>query len=82
MTHDLARRSPLVIALSLLAFCLFGIALGSASGSTGFESWFTALRDDTAWQIVWNIRLPRSLGACAASCFARALGCAGARLVS
>jgi len=75
MTHYLARRSPLLIALSLLAFCLFGIALGSASGSTGFESWFTAMSDDTAWQIVWNIRLPRSLGACAAGAL---LGLAGA----
>ena len=75
MTYDVARRSPFVIALSLLAFCLFGIALGSASGSTGFESWFTALRDDTAWQIVWDIRLPRSVGACAAGAL---LGLAGA----
>ena len=75
MTHYLARRSPLLIALSLLAVCLFGSALGSASGSTGFESWFTAMSDDTAWQIVWNIRLPRSVGACAAGAL---LGLAGA----
>ncbi len=33
------------------------------------------MSDDTAWQIVWNIRLPRSLGACAAGAL---LGLAGA----
>ena len=33
------------------------------------------MSDDTAWQIVWNIRLPRSVGACAAGAL---LGLAGA----
>jgi iron complex transport system permease protein len=63
------------VALSLLVLCLFGIALGSAMGSTGFESWLRAMHDETAWQIVWDIRLPRSLGACAAGAL---LGLAGA----
>ena len=63
--HD-ARWSPVWVALSLLVLCVLGIALGSAVGSTGFESWLAAMHDDTAWQIVWDIRLPRSVGACAA----------------
>jgi iron complex transport system permease protein len=61
--------------LTLLILCAVGIVLGSAVGSTGFESWRTALEDDTVRQIVWGIRLPRSLGACAAGAL---LGLAGA----
>jgi len=75
MTIHGARWSPVWVALSLLVLCVLGIALGSAVGSTGFESWLTALHDDIAWQIVWDIRLPRSVGACAAGAL---LGLAGA----
>ncbi len=75
MTHHVARGLPWVVALSLLLMCLLGIALGSAVGSTGIESWMRAGLDDTAWQIVWDIRLPRSLGACLAGAL---LGLAGA----
>jgi iron complex transport system permease protein len=75
MTVQDARWSPVLVALSLLVLCMFGIALGSAVGSTGFESWRTAMQDATAWQIVWDIRLPRSVGACAAGAL---LGLAGA----
>jgi iron complex transport system permease protein len=55
--------------------CVIGIAMGSAVGSTGFESLQTAMIDDVAWQIVWDIRLPRSIGAFAAGAL---LGLAGA----
>ena len=75
MTHHGARWSPLAVALSLVVLCALGIALGSAVGSTGVESWLRAWHDDTAWQIVWDIRLPRSLGACVAGAL---LGLAGA----
>jgi iron complex transport system permease protein len=75
MTYQGARCSARVVALGLLMLCVLGIALGSAVGSTGIESWFSALHDDTAWQIVWDIRLPRSVGACAAGAL---LGLAGA----
>jgi iron complex transport system permease protein len=75
MTIQGARWSPLLVALSLLLLSALGIALGSAVGSTGFESWLTAMQDETAWQIVWDIRLPRSVGACAAGAL---LGLAGA----
>jgi iron complex transport system permease protein len=44
-------------------------------GSTGVESWLNAWQDSVAWQIVWDIRLPRTLGACAAGAL---LGLAGA----
>ena len=75
MTTQGVRWSPGVVALTLLILCAVGIVLGSAVGSTGFESWRTALEDDTVWQIVWDIRLPRSVGACAAGAL---LGLAGA----
>ena len=75
MTMHSARWSPVRVAFGLLVLCMLGIALGSAVGSTGLESWLTAMHDDTAWQIVWDIRLPRSLGACLAGAL---LGLAGA----
>jgi iron complex transport system permease protein len=75
MTIHGARWSPVWVALSLLVLCVLGITLGSAVGSTGFESWLNAMEDDIAWQIVWDIRLPRSVGACAAGAL---LGLAGA----
>jgi len=75
MTSHGARCSPLWMAATLLLLCVVGIALGSAVGSTGFESWLEAWHDDVAWQIVWDIRLPRSVGACAAGAL---LGLAGA----
>jgi iron complex transport system permease protein len=75
MTFHGTRLSPVFLALSLLLLCLLGVVLGSAVGSTGFESWLNAMEDDTAWQIVWDIRLPRSVGACAAGAL---LGLSGA----
>ena len=75
MTHHGARCSPVWVALLLVSVCVLGVALGSAVGSTGFESWLNAWHDEVAWQIVWDIRLPRSVGACAAGAL---LGLAGA----
>ena len=48
---------------------------GVSVGSTGFESVLRASDDPIAWQIVWDIRLPRTLGAWAAGAL---LGLAGA----
>lgn len=75
MTIRGARGSPGLVAVSLWSLSALGIALGSALGSTGFESWHTAWQDDTVWQIVWDIRLPRSVGAWLAGAL---LGLAGA----
>ena len=75
MTAQGARWSPWAVALILGSLSVLGVALGSAVGSTGFESWRTAWQDDTAWQIVWDIRLPRSLGAWVAGAL---LGLSGA----
>ena len=70
-----AARSPARLAIGLWVLCVLGIGLGSSIGSTGFESGWQALNDEIAWQIVWDIRLPRSVGALAAGAL---LGLAGA----
>ncbi len=51
------------------------VLLGASVGSTGFDSVWQAARDPVALQIVWDIRLPRSLGAWLAGAL---LGLAGA----
>ena len=68
-------RSAARLAMGLCMLCGLGIVLGSLVGSTGFEIGLQALHDDAAWQIVWDIRLPRSVGALAAGAL---LGRAGA----
>jgi len=63
------------LAALLLALALLGLALGASVGSTGFDSLLRARHDPAAWQIVWDIRLPRTLGAWLAGAL---LGLAGA----
>jgi iron complex transport system permease protein len=75
MTSQFNRWPPAFLAISLLLLGIFGIVLGSSVGSTGFESWFAAFQDEIAWQIIWDIRLPRSVGAFVAGAL---LGLAGA----
>ena len=67
------RASKLVVVLLLLGWLL--VVLGASVGSTGFESVLRAWQDPLAQQIVWEIRLPRTLGAWAAGAL---LGLAGA----
>ena len=47
----------LLLASAVLAVC------GASVGSTGFDSVLRMHGDPVAWQIVWEIRLPRTLGA-------------------
>jgi iron complex transport system permease protein len=71
--HQQRRASNLVVVLLLIGWLLVG--LGASVGSTGFESVLKAWKDPLAQQIVWEIRLPRTLGAWAAGAL---LGLAGA----
>jgi iron complex transport system permease protein len=71
--HQQRRASKLVVVLLLLGWLL--VVLGASVGSTGFESVLKAWQDPLAQQIVWEIRLPRTLGAWAAGAL---LGLAGA----
>ena len=75
MTTRGARGSRWAVAVMLCSLSVLGITLGSAVGSAGFESWRSAWQDDALWQIVWDIRLPRSVGAWGAGAL---LGLAGA----
>ena len=60
---------------SLLGLGAVFLLLGASIGSTGFESVLRAWSDPVAMQIVWDIRLPRTLGAWSAGAL---LGLAGA----
>ena len=59
---NLGRQSALW-ALVLLALAAVGLGLGVAVGSQGWEPVWGAAADPVLQQIVWDIRLPRSLGA-------------------
>lgn len=67
------RASRLV--WGLLVSGLILLLLGASVGSAGVESALNVLHDPLALQIVWDIRLPRTLGAWAAGAL---LGLAGA----
>lgn len=68
-------RVAVTLGLGLLLASVALALLGAAVGSTGLESLALIWRDVTAQQIVWDIRLPRTLGAWASGAL---LGLAGA----
>jgi len=69
------NRQALLLGLGVLALIAGLLLVGVGVGSTGLASVW-ALRDDpVAWQIVWDIRVPRTLGAGLAGAL---LGLAGA----
>ena len=57
-----ARHSLWLAAALLLAGALL-LLLGAGVGSTGIDSVWQARTDPVAWQILWDIRLPRTAGA-------------------
>ncbi len=67
------RATQLVLVLMMLGGLL--LLLGASVGSTGLDSVRGVFIDPVALQIVWDIRLPRTLGAWAAGAL---LGLAGA----
>ncbi len=69
------QRVAVVLAWALLLASCALLVLGAGVGSTGFERVWSAWQDPVAWQIVWDIRLPRTLGAWVAGAL---LGLAGA----
>ncbi len=69
------RAHSLWLGVGLLLAALLVLLLGAGVGSTGFDSVLNAHRDPVAWQILWDIRLPRTLGAWLAGAL---LGLAGA----
>ncbi|WP_418288004.1 FecCD family ABC transporter permease [Melaminivora suipulveris] len=71
----LSQRRARVLAAALLAVSCGLLLLGASVGSTGFDSVLRMGQDALAQQIVWDIRLPRTLGAWLAGAL---LGLAGA----
>jgi iron complex transport system permease protein len=72
MTDD---RRGLALGLALLLAAAALLLLGASVGSTGIDGLLAARDDPVAWQILRDIRLPRTLGAWAAGAL---LGLAGA----
>ena len=70
-SHRKAWLIGVVLVLSSAAILLLGVSVGS----TGFDSVLNMQRDPQALQIVWEIRLPRTIGAWLAGAL---LGLAGA----
>lgn len=68
-------RHSVWLASALLVAAAAVLVLGAGVGSTGFDSVLRAREDPVAWQILWDIRLPRTLGAWVAGAL---LGLAGA----
>ena len=69
------QRMASLLGLGLLLVSVALLLIGASVGSTGFESVLNAWSDPVAMQIVWDIRLPRTLGAWTAGAL---LGLAGA----
>lgn len=64
-----------LLGLALIMIALVLLSIGVGIGSTGWESVWTMWSDEISKQIVWEIRLPRTLGAFAAGAL---LGISGA----
>ncbi len=69
------QRRTYVLGLGLLLGAAVFLLVGAGVGSTGFDSVLQARHDPVAWQIIQDIRLPRTLGAWVAGGL---LGLAGA----
>ncbi|MBX3587878.1 MAG: iron ABC transporter permease [Ramlibacter sp.] len=69
------HRKAMLLALALLLASGAALLVGAGVGSTGFDSVLRARQDPVAWQIIWDIRVPRTLGAWLAGAL---LGLAGA----
>ena len=61
--HTRHQRRVWLFGIALLVLGGALAVLGLGIGSTGFESLLAAWRDPVALRIVWDIRLPRTLGA-------------------
>ena len=70
-----ARQRAALLLLGLIVLSVLLAGLGASVGSTGFDSVLRVADDPLAARIVWDIRLPRSLGAWLAGAL---LGLAGA----
>jgi iron complex transport system permease protein len=75
MPQPLLRSSFRNIVILLSALTALGVLCGVCIGSEGFESLWPMSQDPVASQIIWEIRVPRTLGA---FCVGALLGLSGA----
>jgi iron complex transport system permease protein len=75
LAHHNQQRKAFWLAGGLLLASAALLLLGVSVGSSGFDSVLKLPRDPQAWLIVWEIRLPRTVGAWLAGAL---LGLAGA----
>ena len=75
------RQRAAWLLLGLMALSVLLAGLGASVGSTGFDSVLRLADDPMAARIVWDIRLPRSLGGLAGRRAAGLVGGRGARPV-
>ncbi|MFN5348792.1 MAG: FecCD family ABC transporter permease [Polaromonas sp.] len=73
--NNMPNRKAIFLSVLLLVASCGLLLLGITVGSTGFESVANMQHDPQAMQIIWDIRLPRTLGAWLAGAL---LGLAGA----
>jgi iron complex transport system permease protein len=73
--NNMPNRKAIFLSVLLLVASCGLLLLGITVGSTGFESVASMQHDPQAMQIIWDIRLPRTLGAWLAGAL---LGLAGA----
>ncbi|APW37701.1 ABC transporter permease [Rhodoferax koreense] len=63
LVHPSQTRRALGLGAGLGMLALVLLLLGITIGSTGLDSLAAMRQDPVAWQIVWDIRLPRTAGA-------------------
>ncbi|THJ33031.1 iron ABC transporter permease [Lampropedia aestuarii] len=73
--HMLQHTKSWRLLLMLLLLCAALVVLGMGIGSEGFEAVWTMQHDPVTRQIVWDIRLPRTMGALLAGGLLGLAGC-------
>ncbi|THU05238.1 iron ABC transporter permease [Lampropedia puyangensis] len=69
------HRPAYRLLVGLLLLCSGLVLLGIGVGSEGLEAVWTMREDPVTWQIVWDIRLPRTVGALLAGGLLGLAGC-------
>ena len=63
LRQHLSQPRALLLAVLLGVLCAATLLLGLSVGSTGLEPFLILISDPVAMQIIWDVRVPRTLGA-------------------